>query len=406
MIERPIMPHFRGKLYDTVLLLLITLTYIVVTAESNMYIPSFPQMMDYFHIGENRIQLILSINFAGLCIACLIAGPFSDSYGRRKVLLAGLLLFVVTSGSLVFVSDFKLILLLRLLQGVAASFPVVTGAAIFFDKYSGDKAGKVMASLNCMISFATSGAPIIGAWLSSVYHWKANFILIFSLSLVSFFGIYLFIRESLPKARRADFNLSSIFANYWKLFNSLNFICYTLIASLPFVSMVVYIANLSIIYINYMGLNPAICSYYQATTMGSFSISSLLTVRLISRFGVEKTKNLGGIIVVIGVVLLSFITIAHNDTVKLICLAMGIIAFGGAMLAGTFSVKAMSLFPEMNGTAFAFYFSIKQLLISSLVIISGIFFNGTILPITAIIASYALVITILYTYVTYKREEA
>ena len=71
--------------------------YIALCAEAEIYVPAFPDMIKYFAVSENQIQLVLSINFAGLCISGIVVGPLADAYGRRKILIIGLLLFTLTS---------------------------------------------------------------------------------------------------------------------------------------------------------------------------------------------------------------------------------------------------------------------------------------------------------------------
>ena len=96
-ISKPLFSNLSKRTYDIALLTLVTIMYVMLCAETDIYVPTFPEMIQYFGVHENQIQLILSINFAGLCLAGLVVGPLSDSYGRRKVLLISLLLFVISS---------------------------------------------------------------------------------------------------------------------------------------------------------------------------------------------------------------------------------------------------------------------------------------------------------------------
>lgn len=77
MLEKPIFNKLSDKFYDLALLTLVTIMYIALCAEADMYVPAFPQMIKYFGVEENKIQLILSINFGGLCVSGLVTGPRS-----------------------------------------------------------------------------------------------------------------------------------------------------------------------------------------------------------------------------------------------------------------------------------------------------------------------------------------
>ena len=396
MLEKPLFKNLSSAASSFALLTLVIIMYIALCAEADIYVPAFPQMIQSFGVQENQIQLILSINFAGLCIAGLAAGPLSDSYGRRKILLSGLLLFVIGSAGCVCATEFNTMLFWRLIQGIAASVPMVIGCAVIVDKYPQEKTSQLIGVLNSVISAAMAGAPIAGAWISQAFNWRANFIVILGLALISFVGTLLFIEETLPSIKRNSFNILSICKDYAKITKSLEFICYTLIAMFPFTVIVVYIANLSVILINHMGMSLEYFSYYQATTMGTFIVFSLASVKFINKKGIDFTQNLGGILALIGSIGIFYISQVNPTNVNLICVSMAFIAAGGAMIVGIFGMKALSIFPSMNGTATAMMTAFRQLLAAGLVILSEILFDGTIVPVAMIIFGYAVVTTICY----------
>ena len=406
LIDKPLLGSLSAKSYDIALLTLVTIMYIALCAEADMYVPAFPQMISYFGVHENQIQLILSINFCGLCIASLIAGPLSDSYGRRKVLLVGLLLFVISSIGCVYTSNFILMLIWRLLQGIAAAVPMVIGAATFFDKYSAEKAGQLVGVINSVISASMAGAPVVGAWISMVFNWRANFVVILVLAIVSFVGAFMFIEETLVVNKRRQFSVLAILKDYTKLSKSFAFLGFTLIVNFPFTAIVVYIANLSVIFINYLGISLEKFSYYQATTMGTFIIFSLLSIKLIAAKGIDYTKNLGGALALIGSIGIFYISQVDAKAINIICLSMAFIAAGGAMMAGTFGLKAISIFPDMNGTTLAMMTAIRQLLASGLVMLSELFFDGTIVPVATIIFVYAALSAVIYLVLCLRKADS
>jgi len=400
MLDKPIFSQLSAKTFDIIFVSLVTIIYIGLCAEADMYVPAFPQMIEYFEIAENKTSLILSINFVGLSISGLIVGPLSDCYGRRRVLLGGILLFVISSIGCVVTSNFTWMLGWRFVQGIAASVPMVVAGAAFFDKYTPAKAGQIIGFLNSIISAAMAGAPIVGAWISEIFDWRANFIVILALAVVSFVGTLLFIEETLPIKKRKIFNPISIVKDYWTITKSLKFMSYTLIGVLPITVIILYVANLSVIMINHLGIDLITFSYYQATTMGAFMIFSLVSIKLIDSCGVDYTKNLGGLIAAIGSFGIFYVGKFDHTNANMISLAMIFIASGGAMMMSTFTLVALSVFPDMNGTSMAMMTAIRQLLASGLVIVSEIFFDGTIAPVANVIMIYAIIAIIFYVIVS------
>ena len=314
-----------------------------------------------------------------------------DSYGRRKVLLGGLFLFVTSSLGCVCTDNFGVMLGWRFIQGIAASVPMVVGASTIIDKYSIKRASQLISILNSIIAGLMAGAPIAGAWISQAFGWRMNFVVILGLAIISFVGTVLFIEETLPSEKRKDFSFISVSKDYISIVKSVKFICYTLIVNFPFTAIVVYIANLSVIFINHMGMDLRAFSYYQATTMGTFIVFSIVSIFLIDKKGIDYTKNLGGILAFIGSTGLFYTSQINYTDAGMICLSMAFVAAGGSMMAGTFGMKAMSIFPDMNGTALAMMTALRQLFAAGLVMCSELLFDGTIKPVALIIFSYAVI---------------
>lgn len=370
-----------------------------------MYVPAFPQMIEYFGVAENEIQLILSINFGGLCLTGLVIGPLSDSFGRRPVLLWGLGLFVISSFFCAYTTDFCMMLLWRFIQGIGAAVPMVVGCATFMDKYTQEKAGQIIGVINSVILASMAGAPIVGAWVSQYLGWRANFVVILVIAVVSALGAWLFIEETLPQKRRKAFKPSTIMKDYLKILGSLEFMAYSTLAISAFVCVVIYVANLSVIFVNHMGMDLTEFSYWQASTMGTFIVFSLMSAKLIEAKGLDYTKNLGSILAFIGAVAIFCVGQFYQDNVPVICLSMAFIAAGGALFVGAYGVKAMSIFPEMNGAATAMMTAVRQLACAGFVILSEVVFDGTIVPVANIIFGFGMFATLCYVAVHMKQRK-
>ena len=391
MFNSPIIKKLNPNVADTIHIVLIIMMYIAACAEADMYVPAFPEMINHFLVAENQIQLVLSLNFAGLCVASLISGPLSDAYGRRKVLLGGLFVFFISSFGCATTQSFEHMLFFRLLQGIAISAPMVIGAATFFDRYTSEKAGQLIGVMNTFISASMAAAPIAGALISERFGWRANFEIIFLFSILIFVGTALFIEESLPIDKRKEFSLFNILKDYWTISKSFKFMAYSLIVSAPFVAVVVYIANLSIILVNHFGMSLNELGFYQATTMGTFIFFAMISVKLIAIKGIDYTKNIGGTFAVIGSSSMFLAGICAPTSLYLIGVSMAFIAAGSALMAGTFGSKAMSVFPEMNGTSMGMMNFMRQLMASLCVLLSELLYDGTIVPVANIIFGLAII---------------
>ncbi|MGI4851832.1 MAG: multidrug effflux MFS transporter [Janthinobacterium lividum] len=403
MVASPVFKNFSTKTYDIILILLIALIYAATLAATDIYVPAFPNMITYFGVHENQIQLILSINFAGLCVTSLLIGPLSDSFGRRKIMVYSLLLFLISSGGCVIATSYKSMLIWRFIQGLSAAAPMIVGGAIIADRYTEQRAGQLIGMLNSVISASMAGAPILGAWITQVFNWRLNFVIVFLVALAIFLMAYLTLEETLPDVKRKKFRWVSFVHDHLKIFKNLRFVCYTIIVNFPFIAIVIYVANLSVIMINHLGFDLEQFSYYQASTMGVFIIFSLLSVKMIQAYGLDKTKDLGMWLTILGGFGLFLISCYDKTNINIICLSMASIAAGGALMAGPYGMKTLALFPDMKGTSMGVLTAFRQFSAAGLIILTEIFFDGTIVPIAIIIFVYAL-ITLLCWYLVRAQE--
>jgi len=404
MFHQPVLKNIPQKLYEYLIISTVILIYILCCAEADIYVPAFPQMIEYFGIPESEIQLIISINFLSLCIASLVAGPLSDSFGRRIVVLGGLFVLMLSSIVMVMLNDYTTLLIWRFIQGIATSIAMVCGGAIFFDYYSDEKAGKLIGLLNAVITSAMAGAPILGAYLCKIFNWRANFITVMIISILVFLFFWLCIKESLSVEKQKPFKFTSIVKDYIRVLSNLTFICYCLIACFPFIAVVVYITNLSVIFVNHLGISLHDYSYYQASTGISFVVFSLASIKIISLKGADFAKNIGGILSIIGAVALFIVSLLDHTNAILICASMFILAAGGSIMTGTFGSKAISIFPDINGIALAACTALRLFIISISVGLTELYFDGTIMPVAVLFIVYAFFVTILYLYLLKNKK--
>lgn len=105
------------KLTEFFLLAVVAIVYATVCMETDIYVPAFPDMKLFFATNAESIQQILSVNFVGIFLGSLLFGPLSDTLGRRRSLLIGLVLFSVTSWSCCITTQLNWLLSARLFQG-------------------------------------------------------------------------------------------------------------------------------------------------------------------------------------------------------------------------------------------------------------------------------------------------
>lgn len=142
----------------------------------DMYLPSMPSMSDALHTSVFSIQLTMSIFLYSFGIGQLILGPASDAWGRRKIILGSIGLFIAGSLFCTLATGIYPLLMGRVLQAFGACGMLSTTFALVRDYYDGKTATWYFTSLKGSMSLAPIIAPIIGAFLQIHYGWQATFI--------------------------------------------------------------------------------------------------------------------------------------------------------------------------------------------------------------------------------------
>ena len=142
---------------------------------TDLYLPAFPELMEYFDTTTSLIQLSLTFGVIGLAAGQLVIGPLSDKYGRRRPLILSLTVFVVSTLICLLCRDVITFICFRLLQGIAAAGGVVISRSIAVDLYEGKEFTRFFAMLSAVQGLAPIVAPIAGGLLLGITDWRGIF---------------------------------------------------------------------------------------------------------------------------------------------------------------------------------------------------------------------------------------
>ncbi len=147
------------------------------------------------------VSWVPTMNLLGAVALQLPAGRIADMIGRKRVFQAGVLLFALSSLAVLTVSDIRVFLLLRLLQGVAGAMIFGTGMAIISQVFSGHNRGMALGLTSASVYLGLTCGPMIGGWLTEFWGWHAVFLAPLPLTVLTLVLVGMFVQES---ARNPD----------------------------------------------------------------------------------------------------------------------------------------------------------------------------------------------------------
>ncbi|SDR02815.1 drug resistance transporter, Bcr/CflA subfamily [Chryseobacterium soldanellicola] len=188
---------------------------------TDIYLPSMPSMAAELHKSEASIQLTLSIFLISYGITQFFAGSIVDSFGRYRVSMLSLALFVVSFIITATTKDIMVIYAMRVLQGILSGFAVVSKRAFFVDVYEGDKRKHYLSIMTIVWSVGPIIAPFIGGYLQKHFGWQSNFYVLAGYSLLLLLLEFIFSGETLKK--RNPFHIDFLIKEYNSMFKTKDF---------------------------------------------------------------------------------------------------------------------------------------------------------------------------------------
>lgn len=219
---------------------------------NDMFTPALPDMTDFFHCSVSRAQLGLTFGMIGLALGQFILGPVSDKIGRKPILVASLLIFVVAAIVSVYSPTINFFLGCRLFQGLGASGGYFLARTIPADLFIGRPLAKVMALIGAINGFAPASAPVLGGFVAKTVGWQGIFWILAAIAVILLTLTPRF-KESLKKEDRFSGTLGSSFARYGILLKNKKFITQALLKGAALGVLFSYVSSAPFIFQRHFG---------------------------------------------------------------------------------------------------------------------------------------------------------
>ena len=266
---------------DRGLIALIALLSAFVPLSTDLYLPALPGMSTFFGVSVDVTNLTLILFFIFFSLGMLFWGPLSDKYGRRPVLIAGLVIYIAASFACAVSWDIWHLILFRILQAIGGSAASAVATAMVKDLYEGRRQESVLAVVQSMVVISPAVAPVLGAFMLPYTSWRGLFAVLGLIGIVSLAG-GLLLSETIP--RRYTGTMSQSVRRLGTVLKNPGFTSLLLVFSFVSVASLAFIADSSYIYEDGFGLSEQWFSYYFTINALAMIAGPLLYLRLSRSF--------------------------------------------------------------------------------------------------------------------------
>ncbi len=254
----------------------------------DLYLPALPVIAVDLRGTAGDIQLTLSAFMIAFGVGQIFYGPAGDRFGRRPVILGGLVVYVLTSIGCAFAGEAMQLVVLRFLQGLAACGGVVLARTMVRDMAERDQAARAMSLMMACTSIAPMLAPLIGGQILWFFGWRACFWALALIGVVAFAASYFRLPETLRPEYRQPLVLSSILKRFGELVRHRAFMGYAFTTSFMFSALLSFISGSPFVLIERYGVAPRDYGLIFGGMIVFMTIGSLLNARFVRRLGPDR----------------------------------------------------------------------------------------------------------------------
>jgi MFS transporter, DHA1 family, multidrug resistance protein len=313
----------------------------------NIFLPSLPGMAAYFDAPYALMQLSVALYLALSAVLQVLIGPISDRYGRRVVILAALVLFLIATLGTLFASTVTGFLICRMAQAVVAT-GMALSRAVVRDMVEDDEAASMIAYVTMGMSLVPMLGPVAGGYLDAAFGWHANFWLLFGLGLLVLALVWADLGET---AVTRKISLAEQMGSYPALLRSQRFLGYSGAAAFSSGCFFAYLGGAPYVGNVVFGLDSKQIGLLFAITALGYTTGNFFAARVSRRLGINRMVLIGTLITVVGLTLLLGLTLLGLSGPVVFFGLQFSMGLGNGVALPSANAGILSVRPEFAGTA-------------------------------------------------------
>ena len=358
-------------------------------------LPALPVIKRKFYVTNDVAQLTLSLSMLAIAIGTLVYGPLSDKFGRKRVMLVGIVITIF--GSIVcFVADSIMLLISgRFIQAFGGAVGLVLARAIVRDVYGPEEAARVIATLVMVMVVLPMMSPALGGELMQRFGFESVFIVIAFASAIALVFLFLWLPETLAKPVPFE-GVKSMLMTFSKLFASRVFCGYAFCVTFVSVVFFSFISAAPEIMVSVLKRPPTEYGYYFIMIPAGFMTGNYVARHYGRTISIDNMIAIGASIGVIGIVLALLLQTLGMSSPVALFLPIALAVFGNGITLPNAQAAAINEFPEYAGTASGLTGFLQMAVSSVAAQAVALIFNGTVYPLLGLMLAASIISLLIF----------
>jgi MFS transporter, DHA1 family, multidrug resistance protein len=316
----------------------------------SIYTPVMPSVGADLSAGADSVKLTLTTYMLGFAVGQLFYGPLSDRYGRRPVLLGGLIFFTAATFGCSFAPSIGGLIGLRILQGLGAASGSVLGRALTRDAYTFQEMPLVMSWISLGQNIAPSLAPTLGGFLGEWAGWRATFWFVGAFGMLLLAVTLLGLRET-NEYRSDRIDLGKLLRGSGEMLRDRQFLGNVLTLGFAFAINFGMLAGVPFILHDSLGFSPREFGLIVLLSVAGFTTGTLVNNRLVGRVPPIVIMRASGWFHVAALSVMAILSLSGIVTWWAIVGPHMVLSFGTGMIVANANAGAIGMYPRLAGTA-------------------------------------------------------
>ena len=331
--------------------------------------------------NPNDAQLVVSTLFLGFAAGQVLAGPLSDSFGRKPVIYGGYVIFIIGSAMSLWSHSWEMMIAGRVLQGLGAAAPRIVTLALVRDGHAGRDMARIMSVVMAVFILVPMIAPAVGQVVIRFSGWRATFAVLMAMALVACLWFALRQPETLLRTDRRALSFRVIGAGLVEVCSSRIAVGYTLATGFIFGAFMSYLSTAQQIFQQVYDTGPYFALYFGIAALaigGASLVNSMLVMRLGMRLLIRTAMI--GIVVISALFAVPALMAGGIPPFWLFMVWLLAVFFCNGILFGNLNAIAMEPLGHIAGLGAALVGSVSTFIALPLAWYLGHLFDGNVLP--------------------------